>query len=264
MTTSLDKNTTDRPNLSASSRRWGFPLSLPILLLLPISVGYALTLSWDGKPIEIDLEVGEELMIQFEGTVDLGVPADLTHDIRVQTIDSTAYLTAIRPFSQQRLLVRFRDDDAMMVLDLTAASTPIEISEIDIVTKADAVTEDEPSYGELIRFGAQQLYAPKRLQQSIDGLEIVARPDSVTRLIQNRELEIHPFQSWRTPQGIYLTVLVLVNPKEVAVELDPSLLRGQWLASCFHHHRLLPASTEANVTGLYLISDKPFHESMID
>jgi uncharacterized protein DUF3438 len=59
-----------------------------------------------------------------------------------------------------------------------------------------------------------------------------------------------------------VTAVRLQNLGPSPIVLDPRDVRGTWIAATFQHARLLPAGSEADVTCLYLISARPFEESL--
>jgi hypothetical protein len=61
---------------------------------------------------------------------------------------------------------------------------------------------------------------------------------------------------------LYVTAVKLTNRWKKPQVLDPRTLRGQWLAATFQHSRLLPAGDDADTTAVYLVSARPFEESL--
>lgn len=256
------KQTTQRHKrfneIIARSRRL---ILLPILFLYPPTVvASELELTWDGVPLEIQLEVGEECLVHFPYAVDVGVSTKLAEMVRVQSIENTIYFTAGQEFSSQRILVRSREDNAIVILEVAAQAEPVGTKQVRISIVDNTKQSHEPtlSYGDLVRFAAQHFYAPKRLQTKHEQITPVKAPSTIRSLIRHEAIKVGSVKSWKTEQGIHITGVVIKNTSNTAIELDPFMLRGNWLAASFQHYRLLPKKTEANITVVYLISDTDF------
>jgi hypothetical protein len=79
--------------------------------------------------------------------------------------------------------------------------------------------------------------------------------------VRGGAVEAVPLISWRH-RGLYVTAVRLQNQAPEASVLDPRDLRGEWLAATFQHARLLAHGDEADTTAVYLLSRRPFGESL--
>jgi integrating conjugative element protein (TIGR03749 family) len=130
----------------------------------------------------------------------------------------------------------------------------------DYATVSNGSDRSQPSYIQLTRFAAQQLYAPARLVKDRPGIvRVPVRRDAVD-LLHGGTVEATPLVAWRA-NGLYVTAVKLTNRTEQAQTLDPRDLRGAWLTATFQHYRLLPMGNEADTTAVYLISARPFEVS---
>lgn len=228
-------------------------------------VAFADQLQWDKTPLKLDLEVETERFLHFSNPVDIGVPANLKEHVRVQVVGNSVYLTATTDFDRQRFLIRSRADGTVMVLDIKAdtlkvGSEHVFINDASRTTRKQTKKQWTPAT--LARFAARFMYAPKRLRMSSNGLTLVPLPNKVDRLVRDERIKIQPIASWKSEQGLFVTVLLLTNTSDQPVELHPSKLRGAWTAVTFHHYRLLPSNTLANITAVYLISKQPFAQTL--
>lgn len=241
------------------------------VLQVPVQAGDEMLerIEWKKAPIPLELAVGQEQRIEFPATVKVGVPDILQSSLRIQSVNGTLYLLAYAPFGEHRLLVRELDSGRIYLFDITASEAdgtrnPIQISVAESKSAGDDDTapgqpaeRGSPGYIELIRFAAQQLYAPTRLVK--DRLGVIRVPvarDSVD-LLHGGAIEATPLVAWRA-SGLYVTAVKLTNRTDQPQSLDPRALRGRWLAATFQHHRLLPQGDEADTTAVYLISSRPF------
>ena len=228
-------------------------------------VAFADRLEWDKVPLKLDLEVGSERYVHFSFPVDVGVPDNLVEHTRIQVVGNSVYLTATQTFDRQRFLFRSREDGTVMVVDIEADSKEVGSEHVyinDSSRSKSSQSKKQWTPAQLTQFAARILYAPKRLRLSSLGLSRVSLPNEAVSLIRHERIHVRPFLSWKTEHGLFVTVLILTNPTPQPIELHPLMLRGRWLAATFHHYRLLPITTNANITALYLISEQPFAQAM--
>ena len=228
-------------------------------------VAFTDQLQWDKTPLKLDLKVETERFLHFSFPVDIGVPANLKDQVRVQIVGNSVYLTAMQNFDRQRFLIRSREDGTVMVFDIKADSLEVGSNHVHINDAARATVKQAKKQwtpSSLTRYAARIMYAPKRLRVSSNGLTQVPLPEQADRLVRDERIRIRPIASWKSEQGLFVTVVLLTNISDRAVELHPSKLRGNWTAATFHHYRLLPSTTLANVTAVYLISKQPFAHAL--
>ena len=243
-------------------------------LLLVQSVAHAETdtperIEWKKVPIRLELVVGQEQRIEFPSAVKVGVPESVQPLLRTQSVNGTVYLLAHAPFDTNRLMVRELDSGRIYLFDVTSnqdggAGHPVQIYVADDRKDSDVegkkINLGQPSYIQLTRFAAQQLYAPSRLVKDSPALiRVPVSRDSVD-LLHGGAVEAIPLVAWRA-NGLYVTAVKLTNRTHQARTLDPRNLRGTWLTASFQHHRLLPMGNEADTTAVYLISARPFEVS---
>jgi integrating conjugative element protein (TIGR03749 family) len=176
------------------------------------------------------------------------------------------------PFDSSRLMVRELDSGRIYLFDVTAveeggAGPPIQIfvtgdsgAANDLAIGNNDPVRSQPSYIQLTRFAAQQLYTPSRLVKDRAGIVRVPVKRDVVDLLHGGTVEATPLVAWRA-NGLYVTAVKLTNRTEQAQTLDPRDLRGAWLTATFQHYRLLPMGNEADTTAVYLISARPFEVS---
>jgi integrating conjugative element protein (TIGR03749 family) len=251
---------------------------LRLLLLLVLTwVGSAAAaeppperVAWRKAPLNLELRVGSERLIHFPAPVRVGVPPALQGALRVQSVAGTLYLLAHRPFAATRLVVRDLGEGATYLLDVTAtaeatAAAPLTVylPDAETETAGGAGEREYPTYGyvSLTRFAAQQLYAPARLLRELPGVVRVAVAKDPVPLVRGGAVEAVPLVAWRAGE-LFLTAVRLANTTGQPRTLDPRTLRGDWLTATFQHHRLHPAGDAADRTVVYLISARPFAESL--
>jgi integrating conjugative element protein (TIGR03749 family) len=246
---------------------------------------------WDGVPIAITIGVGRERIIQFPGSVRLGIPAQLLPYLRTQSQRGSVYWLATRPFAATRLQVQDSQSGQFYLVDLTAIEKPTSQSRIEVINttaqapeaaqtinsvvsaeSSNAITQVLPKslrrehsktssvsdYTVLTRYAAHQLYAPARLLKTPEGIHTASfNSDSSDTLLRGGDILAEPVAAWRKG-NLFVTAVKLTNRSPHTVVLDPRLLRGQWRTATFQHSQLGgAAASDTNVTALYLISDRP-------
>jgi integrating conjugative element protein (TIGR03749 family) len=234
-------------------------------------------IEWRKVPVKLTVQVGTERRVEFPADVQVGLPAALSGVVRVQSVAGVVYLLAQEPFEAQRVQVREIDSGAVYLLDLAAREKgyvhPVEI--LNPALHAPSSASDSPTagmassphtithdYATLTRFAAQQLYAPERLLSGLPGVHRTPVSRKPVPLVRGGALEAIPAAAWRADSGLYVTAVKLVNRSPRYVVTDPRDLRGHWLTATFQHGRLAPVGDEADTTCLYLLSARPFQDSL--
>ena len=233
---------------------------------------------WEKTPIPITLTINEERLVSFPAAARVGMPADLQPIVRTQSAGGTVYWRAAEAFTAQRVQVQLLDTGEIVLIDLSAVkknpagrSFPIEIEIAGRSQSSGApgagnpdpsVGSSEIDYATLTRFAAQQLYAPNRLLASPNGIFRVAVPKGPVNLTRGLEVEAVAIAAWQGG-NLHVTAVRLRNLSRKPIILDPrTQLRGAWLAATFQHVRLHSAGEESDTTAVYLISNRPFRESL--
>ncbi len=247
-----------------------------VFLLTTSSLSRAVErLFWDKVPLRITLPVGSERLVTFPADVRVGMPGLLTDKLRTQSHQGTIYWKASDSFDTQRIEVREVHGNQIYLIDLkaskkTGSTTPIEVldkhrgnkEQLTEAVRTDGKKSNRLGYIALTRYAAQQLYAPARLLKASTGIHRVSvARQPILHLIRGKTVVATPVAGWQSGT-LYVTAVALKNTGSQPVILDPRDLRGTWRASTFQHSRLHPFGSEADVTAVYLISDRPFYEVM--
>lgn len=229
---------------------------------------------WNKVPIAIALPVGKERIVTFPHDVRAGVPAGLADTLRTQSVGGTVYWLARKPVPATRVQVQEIDSGRIYLVDLRAENDAMDVTPVEIMLRPSAPKEtDDPAppaapdservdYVSLTRYAAQQMYAPKRLLRHLPGVQRAPlRIQRAVALVRGGAVEAIPLASWRGGD-LYVTAVKLRNVTNSPLVLDPRELRGQWLAATLQHARLLTNGDEADTTCVYLISARPFEESL--
>jgi integrating conjugative element protein (TIGR03749 family) len=228
---------------------------------------------WQRAPIPIALPVGREKMVHFPAEIKAGFDSPSPPEgLRTQSVADTVYWQASQPFSPRRAYVQERASGRLYLIDLEASeqasAAPVQIvlppppgAEKETDETHPAASAPRYTFVQLTRFAAQQLYAPRRLLRTLPGISRMPVPPAPVPLVRGGKVAAEPLIGWRGGD-YYLTAVRLRNVTPQPVELDPRELRGHWYTATFQHARLFPAGDEADSTCVYLISARPFHETL--
>ena len=238
------------------------------------------TLIWKEIPVEVPINIDHERVLSFPHDVQPWVPSSIKGSLTVEAIGKNIYLKALTAFTPVRIKVRSLDHSRYYLLDVKAGEFPglarvLEIIPQDLVTvDVSHISESNNDNHELdwnlrlIRYAAQQLYVPDQFQE---GDKIVSAPLSKglpqIPLIRGGKVKATPIARWKSPtaEALYVTALRLENRTNDVVLLDHKhSIRGNFIASCFHHNQLNPISNglsrgdNSHTTTLYVTHKQPF------
>lgn len=259
---------------------------LGIVLALSCCTASGDTRTWQKMPIAIDLVVGVEQMITLPGDGAVGLPAALADRDTFRTLvtGSTAYWTALDSFDGQRVKVRLTSGEYLL-FDVSARrekSPPAAMERIRVVMERappsigpgdlEGGGQPPPSVFELIRYAAQDLYAPTRLVAPLAGIRAipVGLTGNMTHLYDQGNhpgLVLQPYKAW-TVEGLYVTTFIVTNEHRHGVTLDNRLVRHaryaqrsgvapHFVASAFFQTGLAPRGTDGSRTALFIVTDQP-------
>lgn len=247
---------------------------LALLVLDPFSLRAEEVIEWRNVPVSIVLTVGEERVLAFPDHVEVGVPSTLTGlALRIQSTGGTVLWLARQPFPTQRIQVRLLTTGHVMLFDVTAVSAasggsaePVRVVFPDsalLGASEGSAAASSLTPVTLTRFAAQQLYAPERVLRDIPGLRRVPMgvPASI-ELYRHESIAAQPLASWQGG-GYYITAVKLTNLAYERILLDPRELRGHFVTATFQHNSLGPRGAASDVTCVYLVTDRPFAETIV-
>lgn len=230
-------------------------------------------LRWERVPLSVRLLVGQERVILLERNVRVGLPAEATDHLRVQSAGGAIYLKADAPLAATRLQLQDANTGALLLIDVVAElaqsdEAPLEPIRILDGAVADTVgargedgadsrgaSVDTPIPVVLTRYAAQNLYAPLRTVEPVAGIAAVPLRASlaVDTLLPSLPVHGQPIGAWRLTD-YWVTAIKLVHTAPGWLELDPRLLQGDFFAATFQHRSLGPAGEPTDTSVLYLVT----------
>lgn len=217
---------------------------------------------WQRLPLSVPLAVGHERVIFLDQSVRVGVPPALAGKLRVQSANGALYLLASTPFPSTRLHLQLRDSGELILLDLAADADQPALEPLRIVREGQA-TNDEPVAKTpptpitvaLVRYAAQQLYAPLRTVEPLPGIRPVrlSLPADLNHLLPSDPVSVRPLAAWRLAD-YQVTALLLRNRTANPIELDPRRLNAQLYAASFQHDHLGAQGSPEDTSVAYLVT----------
>ena len=262
--------------------RWLFGMAL-LVIAMTTSADAPTRVLWDKRPIIVQLQIGRERMIHFPGTVRYWLPDSIKHKVSTLVANGVLYIQALKPFSRTRIRVQGLNDQRVYLLDVIAGDAEIRSQELIVMVEEDVLNRSGETKGNkasedqrirLTRYAAQQLYAPERLTGGNAGIKRIplSWPTPVP-LIRGGLIDAVPIAAWQG-SGLTVTAVRLRNTSQRSLQLsfDPSSskhalnlshsIRGHWLTATLQHNTLEQRGNERDTTTLYLVSDRPFVESL--
>ena len=265
-------------------------LGVLLLLLLSTQVQAVQTIEWDKYVIQLDLIVGVEQLIHFNGPATVGLPGQLANEdvFRHLFTSDTAYWKAMRPFSKQRVKVRLDQTGDFVLFDVTAttlrqppkAVEPMAVVTPDPENNQSALVKDveegnEATMFDLLRYAVQMDYSPPRVVSDVRGVHAVenkVRSDlsPLYNHADNSKVDMFVKDIWGA-DGWYVTAIVVRNRTGSELTIDPSKMQhtargvvngvsNQFIASAMMKRVIGPrgAKTRPDSSMMYVITDRPF------
>jgi integrating conjugative element protein (TIGR03749 family) len=230
-------------------------------------------LRWQRLPLAVPLVVGQERIVFIDRNVRVGVPASVGERLRIQSAGGTLYLRANEIIPPTRLQLQDVESGALILLDIAAelardGQTPLEpvrIVEEETARQTDrqdgqadtapAARRQTPVPVILIRYAAQNLYAPLRTVEPVAG---IGRVNLRRGLMLDTLLPILPVRArglaaWRL-EDQWVTAVRISNTQPYSLDLDPRALQGDFVAASFQHANLGPAGQSSDTTVVYLVT----------
>ena len=235
---------------------------------------------WNNKPMIINIKVNEEIRVIFPTTVNIQVPLATTQKLQALAPNrEIIYWKATAPFEKSRIIVTTDDGQDVYVIDLMASENGltndiiIEDPRRVLLNNSNKPKDEMPELNDpaelvLTRYVAQSLYAPDRLlprDENVGLLETPELPEDFpllqSALGENYGVEV--IGQWNG-YGHYITAVLIINKSAMAVPVNPERVRGNFTHITPQHQYLSEAGTFDDRTTLYLVSDIPFSEAVME
>lgn len=118
-------------------------------------------------------------------------------------------------------------------------------------------------FSDMTNFAAQMLRTPELQRTDDDTYKAISVIPIAAGLVANPSIKTVPRESWNKGYH-YVTAVTLFNRSDKVIELDESIVNGEWVSVAIESEQLAPTGTDQASTMLYLISDAPFNDVLSD
>lgn len=257
-----------------------FLISMILCLCLPLLASADTKKIWHGEPITMHLPVDHEVRVIFPTAVDVQVPMGIAS--RLQSLapnSSMLYWTAVSPFDKARVFAMSLDGQSVYILDIVASEAGLKDDVViedpaRILDGQESVAQNEetplrdPAPIVLTRYVSQSLYAPKRLLPTTTDINLVDTPHipndfPLLRSSRGESYRVEAIGQWNGFDQ-YITAVLVTNVTDIAVPVELSNLRGRFTHATAQHTYLGATGTLDDRTTLYLVSDVPFQDAIME
>ena len=234
---------------------------------------------WQGKPLQVTLPVGQEILLTFDGDVRVGVPTLLHQSATVDSLRGTVYITATQAFESQRLQVERLRDGMRILVDVRAQIGFTTPTQIDILTmdeqaalnhKAKDVSEKQPNRllmpapSLLVRYAYQSLYSPAHAIEPLPGVSRQAM--QIDTDIQSQAFPLWPVMAkpvaaWSLNEYT-VTAVMLTHQNNETLNLDPRQVTANLYGLSFAFPDIGPIGTDSASNTAFMISKGPLIQSL--
>lgn len=256
------------------------PLIMAALLGLPLSFITANShavqvMTWERVPLAVPLIVNQERVVFVDRNVRVGAPTSLGNRLRIQSAAGAVYLRANAPIEPTRLQLMDAITGELILVDIAAENAQTgqpHLEDIRIIEPPNRNQRSQSGHGAspprdedrarhtpvavlLTRYAAQNLYAPLRTVEPLPGVRRVnvAADLPLDLLLPSLPVEAKALAAWRLEHH-WATAIRLINQTQVAIDLDPRKLLGNFTTATFQHQNLGPKGTPTDTTVVYLIT----------
>jgi len=244
---------------------------LQFLLFFSFSLQATEVVQWEKIPLPVELHVGQERIVDVGIPVRIGYPASLEGKLRLQSAGGKLFLQAHDTFPSTRIQLRDTGNGALILLDIRATQNTSRLDPLQIsgTLQKSPVAENiaappetsvllpsgDPLPVLLVRYAAQNLYAPLRSVEPLPGVTATSAglAKHLTTLLPQHLLTITPLAAWKAG-GLTVTALRLQNRSAQPIALDPRELQGQFIAAAFQHDSVGPRGLAEDTTVVYLVT----------
>lgn len=242
---------------------------LLLLMFFSLPVRATEVVRWEQIPLPVELHVGQERLVDVGRPVRIGYPASLEGRVRLQSAGGKVFLLANHPFPATRIQLRDIRSGELILLDIQASENPAPLEPVTLSYGDSASASasapgragpalsppDEPLPVLLVRYAAQNLYAPLRTVGALPGVTATPTglPHTLTTLLPQEPVAATPLAAWKVDDTT-VTAIRLQNRSKERVTLNPQELQGAFIAAAFQHDWLGPYGTAEDTTVVYLVT----------
>ncbi|GIU20881.1 TIGR03749 family integrating conjugative element protein [Shewanella sp. MBTL60-007] len=248
------------------------------ILVSPLSLATEV-LNWTGKPLKVELAVGQERLIKFSDNVEVAIPKSLVSRLLLPSAQGVVYAKATDKILDSRIRFRLMESKRVILIDFVTVESSEQLGDVIIQLGSDkpqASTQTSRNKGsihasrvsavDLIRYASISLYMPERLIPTGKGI-------TETKVPLNLNLEhffigssygvfnLDVIKGWRAG-GLYLTAIHLKNRTSSIQTIRRQDINSDWLYFTPQQLFVTGKGSERDQTTIYIVTEKPIQKSL--
>ncbi|PSV28063.1 TIGR03749 family integrating conjugative element protein [Photobacterium sp. GB-72] len=255
-----------------------------LLIVIPSMTMATEYIKTDGKPVAVDLQVGKERVIDFGNNIVFKKEEVGPHLSNVFSHQGKLFLTAKEAFPIKRMKVRYVDSGETIILDVSATQRKVQRGDAILVgsgkfsEKSESPRQQEQATQsfvtqakplgpiDLLRFAAQDSYAPSRLKSTDHRFSItkVNTKLDLSELFIGQSYALYDarmIKGWFV-KGNYLTVIAVRNRSTIPRQLNLFDLNVDAISASAQHIALSQRDVAGDSTRIYVITKQPFEKAL--
>ncbi len=243
---------------------------------------------WIKTPINFEVPVSKQRLLSFPDRVEVeNNDPNLTSDkVTIYNNAGTLYVTAHRSFEPILLQVKLLSNSEVVLVYLSASKNATDNNSLDVVVPSVSPSpynagdvKEQPTLTinaiSLLRFAEQQFSYQRIAEHPNNIVRTPMYTHQTINVYYGDAVQSFPLVSWRGGD-LYVTAVQLKNITSHSINLDPTAVIGNWQAASFYRfdtmqslteavipfNQLTPMGTQRDFTLLFLVSDRPFGESL--
>jgi integrating conjugative element protein (TIGR03749 family) len=221
---------------------------------------------FSGKPISMIISIKKDSLIYFPNPVRL--KDDFANHLEAMVTNDFVVIKAKAIFESKKLVFQDMVTNQIYIFTVSSsnASSPRSVRVIlpKVETEKDKVdvVSNGNAYIKLTQHASMSLYYPERYTPKTRGVREVKLKKGNADYFVSFNAKSEPIRSWKG-FGLFVTAVKITNLESKIITIDPRKhFRGEWLFLT-PQHGWLGDSLDDNVTTVYVVSERPFWESLL-
>ncbi|MET1256949.1 DUF3438 family protein [Aliikangiella maris] len=222
---------------------------------------------YSAKPVSMIASVKKDSYIYFPNPVRL--KDDFLNYAEVVVTNDVVVFNAIREFDSRKFVFQDLKTEKIYIFNISAntSSDPRHVRLLLPDTNEDgerSVKSKGNAYVSLTQHASMSLYYPLRYAPVSKSIREVRVKEGNANYFISFNGIANPIKAWKG-FGYFVTAVKITNLESKKIEIDPRIhFRGDWVFLTPQHSWLAShADRQKNITTVYVISKRPFWESLL-
>lgn len=219
---------------------------------------------FSSKPIKMIISVKKDSLIYFPNPV--RVKDDFANHAEVMVTNDFVMVKAKAIFESKKLVFQDLVTEQVYVFSVSSSNGSSPRNVRVILPKKEENKSDvfsgRGAYITLTQHASMSLYYPERYTPKTRGIRNVKLKKGNADYFVSFNAKAQPVSSWKG-FGLFITAVKITNLENKTMHIDPRKhFRGDWLFLT-PQHSWLGEDSQDNVTTVYVVSERPFWESLL-